>query len=99
MLSDSEIKAICEGTREALSVRNLSLELTFDLGLSILIFEDNNKCKSKHLNVKLYFESDLVRDDVVQLRHISTEKQIADVLTKGLNSVRFEYLRHHLNVY
>ena len=38
----------------------------------------------KHIDIEYYVVKDKVRDHVISLEHISTEKMLADPLTKGL---------------
>jgi hypothetical protein len=46
----------------------------------------NNKSSgaAKHIDIKYYVVKDKVQDHVISLEHISTEKMLADPLTKGL---------------
>ena len=39
---------------------------------------------AKHIDIKYYVVKDKVQDHVISLEHISTEKMLADPLTKGL---------------
>jgi hypothetical protein len=47
---------------------------------------NNNKSigAAKHIDLKYYVVKDKVRDHVISLEHIRTEKMLADPLTKGL---------------
>ena len=48
---------------------------------------------AKHIDIKYYVVKDKVRDHIISLEHIRTEKMPADLLTKGLPpSVFREYL-------
>jgi hypothetical protein len=49
-------------------------------------YAHNNKSSSatKHIDIKYYVVKDKVRDHIISLEHISTEKILADPLTKGL---------------
>jgi hypothetical protein len=38
----------------------------------------------KHIDIKYYVVKDKVRDQIINLEHISTVKMLADPLTKGL---------------
>jgi hypothetical protein len=40
--------------------------------------------KSKHIKIKYHFIKDRVQKGAVKLRHISTDEQILDILTKPL---------------
>ena len=46
----------------------------------------NNKSSGavKHIDIKYYVVKDKVRNHVISLEHISTEKMLADPLSKGL---------------
>jgi hypothetical protein len=49
-------------------------------------YAHNNKSSgaTKHIDIKYYVVKDKVRDHIISLEHISTEKMLADPLTKGL---------------
>ena len=50
-------------------------------------YAHNNKSSgaAKHIDIKYYVVKDKVWDHVISLEHISTEKMLADPLTKGLS--------------
>ena len=54
--------------------------------------------KSKHIEIKYYYIKDMVQKGLVKLQHVVTDEQIADVLTKPLARVKFEYFREKLGV-
>jgi hypothetical protein len=49
-------------------------------------YAHNNKSSgaTRHIDIKYYVVIDKVRDHVISLEHISTEKMLVDPLTKGL---------------
>ena len=53
---------------------------------SAVQYAHNNKSSgtAKHIDIKYYVVKDKVQDHVISLEHISTEKMLADPLTKGL---------------
>ena len=59
-----------------------------------LVFHD----KSKHIDIRYHFIRDMVQKGVVELQYIPTDDQTADVLTKPLPRVKFEYFRRRLGV-
>ena len=48
---------------------------------------------TKHIDIRHHFIRDLVEDKVISLEFVSTKHQLADIFTKPLNSIRFEFLR------
>ena len=61
------------------------LKLYCDINLAVQ-YAHNNKSSgtAKHIDIKYYVVKDKVRNHVISLEHISTEKMLADPLTKGL---------------
>ena len=53
--------------------------------------------KSKHIEIKYHYIRDMVQRGVVRLQYVVMDKQIADVLTKPLARVKFEYFRGNLD--
>jgi hypothetical protein len=73
------------------------------------IFCDNQSCiklsenpvlhdRSKHIEIIYHFIKDKVQKGVVKLQYISTNEQVADILTKALPKGKFEYFRGKLGV-
>ena len=56
------------------------------------VFHEN----SKHIEIKYHYIRDMVQRGAVKLLYIATEEQIADVLTKPLARMKFEYFRERL---
>ena len=54
--------------------------------------------KSKHIKIKYHCIRDMVQRRVVKLQYVVTDEQIANVLTKPLARVKFEYFRENLGV-
>jgi hypothetical protein len=66
------------------------------------IFCDNQSCiklsenpvfhdKSQHIEIRYHFIRDTIQKGVVKLQYISTNKQVANILTKALPKGNFEY--------
>ena len=49
-------------------------------------YAHNNRSSgaAKHIDIKYYVVKEKIQDRVINLEHISTEKMLADPLTKGL---------------
>ena len=58
------------------------------------VFHDN----LKHIEIKYHYIRDMVQRGAVKLQYVATEEQIADVLTKPLSRLKFEYFREKLGV-
>ena len=54
--------------------------------------------KSKHIEIRYHFICDMVQKGSVELQYISTDDHTADVLTKPLPRLKFEYLCRRLGV-
>ena len=60
----------------------------------VVVFQD----KSKHIEIKYHYIRDMVQRGVVKLQYVAKNGQIADVLTKPLARVKFEYFREKLGL-
>ena len=58
----------------------------------VVQYAHNNKSSgaAKHIDIKYYVVKDKVRDHIISLEHISTEKMLADPLTKRLTTQRVQ---------
>ena len=52
--------------------------------------------KSKHIKIKYHYIRDMVQRGEVMLQYVAINKKKADVLTKPLARVKFEYFRESL---
>jgi hypothetical protein len=100
--TEAEYMAACLARTEVVWLRKLLLGL-FDIELDATsICCDNQSCinlsvnpvfhdKSKHIGIKYHFIRDVVEKGAVKLHYVATNEQVADVLTKPLSKVKFEY--------
>ena len=64
---------------------NRPLKLYYDNNPAVQYTHNNRSSgAAKHIDIKYYVVKDRVRDQLISLEHISTEKILADPLTKGL---------------
>jgi len=47
--------------------------------------------RTKHFRIRQHYLRQLTRDRVIDVRHVSSKRQLADVLTKGLPKPQFNY--------
>ena len=52
--------------------------------------------KSKKIEIKYHYIRDMVQRGAVRLKYVATDEQIADVLTRPLARIKFEYFRERL---
>jgi hypothetical protein len=111
VLSTAEVEyiALSVVVREAVWLRKLLAYLFGHVLDSIVIDSDNQSCvkilenrvfhdKSKHIEIKYYYIRDMVQRMVVLVQYLPTDEQVADVLTKPLTNLKFEYFRDRLGM-
>jgi hypothetical protein len=54
--------------------------------------------RAKHIKVRHYFLRDHVEKGDIEMKFVDTERQLADIFTKPLDSSRFASLRGELGV-
>ena len=54
--------------------------------------------RTKHIDIRFHYIRECVADGVVELEHVRTDDQLADILTKALGRIRFAELRRQLGV-
>ena len=79
----------------------LDVKLSEEATAYCKVFEDNQSCialaksakmnpRTKHIAIKYHFFRQMVSDETVLIEWIPTDEQKADIITKGLSSVKFE---------
>jgi hypothetical protein len=54
--------------------------------------------KSKHNEIKYHYIRDMVQRKAVLMQYLPTDEQVADVITKPITKMNFEYFRDRLGV-
>lgn len=54
--------------------------------------------RSKHIDIQYNFIRECVECGEIEIKHVSSEMQKADVMTKALSAVRFEKMQELLGV-
>jgi hypothetical protein len=96
-------------TFQGISCENLNIGL-FDLEMeATTILCDNQSYikmtenhvfhdRSKHIEIRYHYIRDMGQRGALKLQYVSTDEQVADVLTKPLSRVKFEHFRDKLGI-
>ena len=107
--AEAEYMVASQASCEAIWLRKLLVGL-FGLQLQpTVIYCDNQSCiklsenpvfhdRSKHIEIRYHFIRDYVQKGAIKLQYISTDEQVADILTKALVKGKFIFFRDKLGV-
>lgn len=107
--TEAEYVALAEAICEGEWIKKLLAELKIPFTEPIPLFEDNTSCikiaeepreykRMKHLDIKYDFIRDMVSKGKYELFYISTDEQVADIMTKALGRNLFVKHRNNLNL-
>jgi hypothetical protein len=93
--TESELIALSEAAKEIVYMRKLSKDLGIAQVSPTMLRVDNNAAitlakteghheRTKHINIRYHFVRELVADNVIDIEHVGTDDQTADILTKSL---------------
>lgn len=99
--TEAEFMAICDGAKESIWLRQLLRDIGFEQTDAVKLLVDNLSAirlvqnpemhhRTKHIDVRLFFVREVYEDNVIDLEHVSSGNQLADVLTKPLASAAFQ---------
>jgi hypothetical protein len=107
--AEAEFIATCSASCEAIWLQKLLTGL-FDLEMeATTILCDNQSCikmtenpvfhdRLKHIEIRYHYIRDMVQRRALKLLYVSTDEQVADVLTKPLSGVKFEHFRDKFGI-
>jgi hypothetical protein len=107
--TDVEYIATCSANFEAIWIYKLLTGLFYLEMEAAVILCDNQSCikmtknpmfhdKSKHIEIHHHYIRDMVQRRDVNLQYVGRNEKVADVLTKPLSRVKFEYFRNKRGV-
>ncbi|KAH9706031.1 retrovirus-related pol polyprotein from transposon RE2 [Citrus sinensis] len=107
--AESEYRALAAAVSEITWLKSLFLEICLCCDEKPIIWCDNVSAAelarnpvfhsiTKHIEIDLHFIRDKVLAGDLKILYVPSAEQIADILTKPLNSSQFNYLRLKLNV-
>ena len=97
-------------TQEAMWLRQLMMELQNEKKLPPTVLREDNQGaialaknplfhkRTKHIQIRYHFVHDAVDDKVIDVDFCAGKKMVADILTKPIPRVQFEYLRSQLGL-
>lgn len=99
--TEAEFIALCAVTKEIIWLRKLlddlnckkvkATEIFCDYQRAITITKTPESIKStKHIEVKYYFTCEKERNKEINVKYVSTDDQLADILTKPLTGCKFK---------
>jgi transposase InsO family protein len=107
--TEAEYIALSEASQEAVWLKGICSDFNINMSKAIVIQADNQSCikmtdcekfsnRSKHIDTKYHFIKDLKNNNVISLKYVSSENNVADLLTKPLGSTRIKFLRSKANI-
>ena len=54
--------------------------------------------RSKHIDTRYHYIRECVSDGIAEVDHVSTDRQLADILTKPLGRIKFVVMHQQLGV-
>ncbi|KAM0038353.1 putative RNA-directed DNA polymerase [Helianthus debilis subsp. tardiflorus] len=108
--AEAEYRAMCAATCESIWLKNLLSELKVVVEVPINLFCDNNAAlsiaanpvfhdRTTHFELDLFFLRDLIAKGVIKCVGINSDKQIADIFTKGVLVKDHQVLCQELKLY
>lgn len=105
----AEYYALANAVEETVYVTKIIGELGVSLDTPALVKSDSssainlgrngNFCKrSKHVDVALRFVKEYVDNDLIKIKKVDTDENVADVFTKSLSHIKFFCFRDMLNI-
>ncbi|CAE8582362.1 unnamed protein product [Polarella glacialis] len=97
--AEAEYYAITSGAVEAMYVQNLLKEMRRDLPIRVCTDSSAAKASAerhgvqrmKHMQIRLMFLKNLVKEGVIQMQKVKTDENPADMLTKALGQDKLQH--------
>lgn len=107
--TEAEYYALAETIREVKWLKELLKDFGIKIDQPIKVKSDNQSCikltsnekfsnRTKHIDVRFHFAKDAIHKKQVELIYVSTENNLADMLTKPLAGIKIKSLRELANL-
>ena len=108
--TEAEYIALCAAVQEAVWLRSLLKDLSFEQKDATTLFEDNQGAivlsknpnshpRTKHIDIKYHYTREKVESGEITLRYCRTDEMLADIFTKGLTRFTFDSMRSKCGVH
>ncbi|KAJ0621772.1 putative RNA-directed DNA polymerase [Helianthus annuus] len=108
--AEAEYRAMCSTTCEIMWILNVLSELKIFCSLPVKLYCDSKSAisisqnpvfheRTKHFELDLHFLREKIVAGIVEPEKVSTDKQVADIFTKGLNAAQHQALCEDLCLY
>ncbi|PKU87907.1 Retrovirus-related Pol polyprotein from transposon TNT 1-94 [Dendrobium catenatum] len=108
--TEAEYRSLSAATSDVLWIRRLAAEFGISSTGPTTIYCDNTSAialahnpvfhaRTKHIEIDYHFISEHIKQGAIRVDHISTNDQIADILTKSLSTTQFSTLRSKLTIH
>ena len=106
---EAEYIAATSATCQAVWMIRLIKELTNEEETSVKLMVDNQSAitlskntghhnRTKHIDTRYHFIRECVEDKKIEIGFTRTEDQLADILTKALGRLKFQEMRHRIDI-
>jgi hypothetical protein len=96
--AEAEYRAMALSVAEMIWLRSILVELKMNQGDKMKLWCDNKSAiniannpvqhdRTKHVEINRFFIKEKLNSGLLELGHVATREQVADCLTKGLNSL------------
>ncbi|BFG28414.1 hypothetical protein CerSpe_146880 [Prunus speciosa] len=107
--TEAEYRAAAMAAQEITWLTQLMNDLHQLVDYSVSLYYDNQSAvhlaenpafhaRTKHVEIHYHFIREKVLQEEIEMRHINTDDQVADLFTKGLSTGKFKKFRRQLNV-
>jgi hypothetical protein len=101
--AESELMSATHAAKQCIYIRDLLKFLNVEQKYNTIIFEDNNACirlsknsefhkRTKHIDIRWFYIREKYVSGEINLVHVNTKDNIADLFTKPLGTPTFKYL-------
>lgn len=85
------LNGLCSEFCESVAVLNMD-----NTSAIKMLHNYENTKRSKHIDIKVHFIRDIVTKNLVRVKYVQSDHNVADIMTKPLGSVKFNYFRNNM---